>query len=367
MVELIFFLQTPEDRDRLFNRRLSNVDGLEPSLKGGVLLNIFPVFVKRGGADAAELAPCQRRLQHVRCVHGALRAPCADDRMELIDEEDHRARGLVDLLEHRLEPVLELAPVFCACEQCPKVKGKHPLVLQGLRYVAANDPLGEAFNDGRLPDARLADDDRVVLCPSGEHLHDPAHLFVAADDGVELPFPRLFRQVAAVPLERLVFLFRRLVGDALRPPDIFQYGIDAVLGDAVVFQYLRGIAFLDLGDADKEMLCAHIFVLQARCLFEGDINGALQRRRDIDLCEAFDAGLLLHLAVEVVKNGICVRAELIEQRLDHPFLLRYERVKKVFALYLLMAHGFGLFLSLGYGLLGLYGQFFPVHMSPRSI
>ena len=33
----------------------------------------------------------------------------------------------------------------------------------GLRHVAADDPLRQSFDDGRLADAGFADEDRVVL------------------------------------------------------------------------------------------------------------------------------------------------------------------------------------------------------------
>ena len=48
----------------------------------------------------------------------------------------------------------------------PEVQRDHALVLERLGDVAAHDPLGEALGDGGLADARLADEDRVVLGPA---------------------------------------------------------------------------------------------------------------------------------------------------------------------------------------------------------
>ena len=67
-----------------------------------------------------------------------------------------------------------------------------------------------------LPDARLADEHRVVLGAPRQHLDDAANLFVAADHRIQFPLARDVRQVAAVALERLVLAFRVLIGDALR-------------------------------------------------------------------------------------------------------------------------------------------------------
>ena len=94
--------------------------------------------------------------------------------------------GLGDLLQHGLEPLLELAAVLGPGDQRPHVEGDDALVLQPLGHVAADDPLGQPLDDGGLADAGLADQHRVVLGPPAQHLDDAADLLVAADDRVEL-------------------------------------------------------------------------------------------------------------------------------------------------------------------------------------
>ena len=91
-----------------------------------------------------------------------------------------------DLLEHRLQPLLELAAVLGAGDERAHVEGDDPLVLQPLGHVAADDALGQALDDRGLADAGLADEHRVVLGAAGQHLDDPAHLLVAADHRIEL-------------------------------------------------------------------------------------------------------------------------------------------------------------------------------------
>ena len=49
---------------------------------------------------------------------------------------------------------------------------------------------GEALDDRRLADARLADQHRVVLGAPAEHLDDAADLLVTADDRVDLAVAR---------------------------------------------------------------------------------------------------------------------------------------------------------------------------------
>ena len=131
--------------------------------------------------------------------------------------------GLLDLLEHGLQPVLELAAVLGARDQRPEVEGDHALVLERLRDVALHDALREALDDRGLADARLADQHRVVLGAARQHLHHAAHLVVAADHRVELALARELGEVAAVLLERLVAVLGVRVAHRLVAADLLQH------------------------------------------------------------------------------------------------------------------------------------------------
>ena len=162
-----------------------------------------------------QLAARQHRLQHLRRVHGAFGRAGADDGVELVDEQHDLPLGFGDLLEHRLQPLLELAAILGAGDERAHVEREDLLVLQPLGHVAADDPLRQPFDDGRLADAGLADQHRVVLGAAGEHLDDAADFLVAADHRIELALARELGQVAPVAGERLVGGLRVLRGDAL--------------------------------------------------------------------------------------------------------------------------------------------------------
>ena len=119
-------------------------------------------------------------------VHRALGGAGADQGVQLVDEQDDPAFAVGDLLEHRLEPLLELAAVLGAGDQRAQVERDDALVLQALGHVAVDDALGEALDDRGLADAGLADEHRVVLGAPREHLDDAPDLLVAADHRVEL-------------------------------------------------------------------------------------------------------------------------------------------------------------------------------------
>ena len=163
VVDLVALLQPAQDADRVLDRRLGDVHLLEAALERGVLLDVLAVLVERRGADHAQLAAGEHRLDHVAGVHRALGGTGADDGVELVDERDDLAGGVGDLLEHGLQALLELAAVLGAGDHRAEVERDEALVLQAFGHVAVGDASREALDDRCLADARLADEHRVVL------------------------------------------------------------------------------------------------------------------------------------------------------------------------------------------------------------
>ncbi len=233
MVGLVALLQAAQDRDRVGDRRLADVDRLETPLERGVLLDVLAVLVERRRADRAQLAARQHRLEHVRSVDRALGRACADDRVQLIDEEDQLAGRVLHLGEHGLEPLLELAAVLRTGEHRADVERPDALALQALGHVAGDDPLREPLDDRRLADAGVADQHRVVLGAPAQNLDHAPDLLVAADDRVELPLLGKLGQVAAELLECLVGALRVLRGDPLAAADVLDLRLELVARDNV--------------------------------------------------------------------------------------------------------------------------------------
>ena len=222
VVDLVALLEPAQDRDRVLDTRLADVHRLEPALERRVLLDVLAVLVERRRADRPQLAAGEHRLEHVACVHRALGGTGADDRVQLVDEHDDLALRVGDLLQHRLQPVLELAAVLGAGDHRAQVERDHAPVLQTLGHVAGDDPLREPFDDRGLADAGLADQHRVVLRSARQHLDHATDLVVAPDHRVELALRRGLGQIAAVTLERLKLVLGVLVGHAVRAADLLE-------------------------------------------------------------------------------------------------------------------------------------------------
>ena len=322
VVRLVALLEPAQDRDRVLDRRLADVDRLEAPLERRVLLDVLLVLVERGGADRAQLAAGEHRLEQVGGVDGALGGAGADDRVQLVHEQDDLAVGLLDLLEDGLQALLELAAVLGAGDQRADVERDDAAVLELLRHVAGDDALGEALGDRGLADAGLADQDGVVLGAAGEDLDDAADLVVAADDRVELAVLGGLREVAAELLERLVLVLGVLVGHAVRAADGLDRLDDVLLARAVAAQRLAG-GGLVVGEREQQVLGRDVLVLE---LAPARARRRAGRRRARGASgrlggRALDGRELVERGVDVVADGLRAGAELVEDRDDDAVLL----------------------------------------------
>ena len=192
---LVLGAQAREHLDRLVDRRLLDLDGLEPPGQRPVLLDVAAVLLVRRGADAAELAVGQRRLDEVRGVHRpARRRARAHDGVQLVDEDDG-VLLLAERLHHRLEALLEVAAVARAGHHRPHVERVDGRARQRRRRLAELDAPGQPLDDGRLADARVAHEQRVVLAAPRQHVQRPLDLRRAPDERIDLARPRALVQV----------------------------------------------------------------------------------------------------------------------------------------------------------------------------
>ena len=163
-MRLVAFLEATQDGDGVLDARLADEDLLEAALEGGILLDVLAKLVERRRTDEPELTTGEHRLEHVAGVHGGVaRCPGTHDGVQLVDEGDDLSITGLDLFEHGLQPLLELATVLRPRDHGPEVQADQSLVAQRFRHVAVDDALSQALDDGSFADAGLTDEDRVVL------------------------------------------------------------------------------------------------------------------------------------------------------------------------------------------------------------
>ena len=303
VVHLVALLESAQDADRVLDRRLADVHLLEAPLERRILLDVLAVLVERGRADHAQLAAGEHRLDHVAGVHRSLGAAGADDRVELVDEGDDLALGVGDLLQHRLEPLLELAAVLRAGEHRRDVERDQPLALESFRHVAVGDARSEPLDDRRLADAGLADQHRVVLRAARQHLDAAPDLLVASDDRVDLAVGGTGGEVLAVLLERGELVLRALVGDAVRAAHVLEH-LQQFLGADVEPSVHREQQVLDRQEVVAQVLAVRLGV-------GDDVGELLAHPR---FAAAVGLGQLLHRFVDPVADHQRCLAELGEHR-----------------------------------------------------
>ena len=148
-------------------------------------------------------------LSRLRASMAPSAAPGAHDRVELVDEEDDPALAVLDLLEDRLQALLELAAVLGAGDHAPR--GRAPTTRLSLS-VSGTSPRT----------IRWASPSTMAVLPTPGSPMRTGLFFVRRErtwmtrrisssrpmTGSSLPGPGLLGQVAAVLLERLVRALR---------------------------------------------------------------------------------------------------------------------------------------------------------------
>ena len=119
---------------------------------------------------------------------------------------ENRVLVLLDLLHHLLEALLEIAAIARAGEQRAHIEREHGQFGQHLGHVRVDDLARQSLGDRRLADARIADQQRIVLLPAAQHLDGALDFSLAADEWIDAPLPRLPIEVDAISFQG-AFLF----------------------------------------------------------------------------------------------------------------------------------------------------------------
>ncbi len=256
------------------------------------------------------IAPLDKRgLEQVAGVERAARGRAgADQRVDLVDEQD-RVGLLLQLLQHALQALLEVAAVLGAGEQRAHVERVDGRIGQDLGHVALGDAPGQAFGDGGLADAGLADQQRVVLAPAAQDLDHALDFVLAADQRVDLAVARELVQVLRELVQRrglgiaglflLAFAAAAFVGlGRLRRIALLDAVGDEVHhvepGHALLVQVVHGVRILLAEDRHQHVGTGDFLLAAAGGLHVHDraLDHALeaQRRLRVDLVVTADRG-----------------------------------------------------------------------------
>ena len=129
MVHLVAFLQSAQNRDRVFHAWLIYHHRLEATLERGVLLDVFAVFIQRGRADRPQFSARKHRLQHVRRVDRSFGRASPDDRVQFVDEKNDLALRIGHFFQERFQAVFEFATELRAGDHRANVHRDYAFIL----------------------------------------------------------------------------------------------------------------------------------------------------------------------------------------------------------------------------------------------
>ncbi len=142
--------------------------------------------------------------------------------MQLVNEQQNLPVALLNLGQHGFQALLKFTAELGARDEGAHVQGKDAAFFQVVRHVAAHDALGQAFGDGGLAHAGLANQHRVVLGLAAQDADDITDFAVTPDDRVQLLVARQQGQVAAVLGQRVIAVLGRVAGDPGRAAHLGQ-------------------------------------------------------------------------------------------------------------------------------------------------
>jgi hypothetical protein len=227
--------------------------------------------------------------------------------------------------------LLELAAKFRAGNQRAHVEGHEPLVAQTFRYVAIHDAKRQTFGDRGLADARLADQNGIVLRAARQYLDRAADFLVAADDGVELAGSRKFRQIPCIFLERVIAVFRRRRIGTAALTQFLDRIVEVLRTDIRIFEDAPGLGAARHRQREEKQFGSHVTVARFFCQFLGGVEQPCRVGRNIHLpcARAFHARELGQRNFRLLAHQIGAAAGSGYQPRCKTFLIVHQHLQQV--------------------------------------
>ena len=333
-----------EDLEGLLGVWWFDSDRLEATLKRGIFLDVFAVFIEGRRTDALNLAARERWLEHVRRIDRAFCAASANKRVQLIDKQNDVLRT-TDFVHDSLDALFELTAVLRARNHECKIEHDKSSIVQQIRHFLIDDALRETFHDRRLSNARFAEQHRVVLRATAEDLNESFDFVGAADHRIEFASLRKFGEIASETVERgslalrwstrcarlarggsthsrtcaahgafVRFLWRcsLLVALSACAEKVEDFLTNLFKLETEIHEYLCSHAVVFTEKAEQKMLRADIVVIEIARFFDRVFDDFLRARRLRKLAHGHHLGTTLHKLLDFKANLAQINVEVLE-------------------------------------------------------
>jgi hypothetical protein len=179
------------DLDRRLGVWFVDEHDFEATLERGIVLDELAEFLVRGGADAGKSPPSRGRLEFAGGVT-SVTSSRVEPPVDLVEKDDHVAVGALDLLFDALEPLGEGPAELRAAQDTAEFELHDDALAEFAAVVGEPDEFaGEPLDDRRLPDAGLADQNRIVRAPFADDIDQFGDFVVPTEDAVDAAQGRL--------------------------------------------------------------------------------------------------------------------------------------------------------------------------------
>ncbi len=212
--------------------------------------------------------------------------------MDLVDEQN-RARLLLQLGDHALQALLEVAAILGARDQRTHVECINRAVRKHFGNFPLDDQARQSFGDRGLTDARFTYVQGVVLAAPAQNLDRPLHFQLAADQRIDPPVLRQAIQIRGVFLKsaaafRVPFgvalrflLVRLLLGDLRQTVrDVID---DVETRHMLAIQKKHGVALFLAENRDEHIRDADLLLAAGLDVKHRSLQNALEAQRGLHL------------------------------------------------------------------------------------
>ena len=169
---------------------------LETAFQSSIFLDVLAVFINRRRTDALEFATGKRRLENVGSIQAAFGTARPHNRMQFVDEKNHRVADALEFHNQPLHAFFELAAVLGASHHGSHIERHDALVRQQVGNFLLSNLLRKALDNCSLAHARFTNKRRIVLLAAAKNLDQAFNFGFAADNRVQFARARHSSKVA---------------------------------------------------------------------------------------------------------------------------------------------------------------------------
>src|SRR5579863_7193789 len=165
---------------------------------------MLAILIKGGGSYAVQFATRQSRFQHIAGTDRTFGSTRSYHGMQFVNEDDDIGR-LAQLFQNGFDALLELATEHGTGNHATDIQRDDALAAQSCGNIALVDTTGKPFNNRGLADARLTNQDGVILLTTPQHRNHTAQFALATCRRVQFTLSRFSGKVAPKLVEGWCF------------------------------------------------------------------------------------------------------------------------------------------------------------------